>query len=224
MKITNQRIIPSLFFVLIIVIIGLWIGLGNGIHKTPVPNPGSQNTTVTTVLPVQTPSCPDYRYPIPAGGDVYLGERCLNVSAGVSSGQEISWYKNQWNTGNDTPDARRIVHDAQSFYVNLDEFLVFGGNWYVGTTDQVAFEVRNVTRDILPGSSTQNMNVKMIVMNTSGDYGKFDVGVWAIMNSSNKIDYARVWVVLEESPGIPKEPGQNPPPAGYGWQSNRIQA
>jgi hypothetical protein len=209
MKITNQQIIPSLFFVFIIVVIGLWIGLGNNVQKITVPDSGYQNTTVTTALPVQTPSCQDYQYPIQAGEDVYLGESCLNVSAGVSSGQVISWYKNGWNTGNDTPDARRIVHDAQNFYVNPDEFLVFGGIWYVGTTDQVAFVVRNVTHDILPGSSTQNMNVKMIVMNTSGDYGKFDVGVWAIMNSSNKIDYSRVWVVLEEPPGIPKKPGTN---------------
>ncbi|MEI7858081.1 MAG: DUF3821 domain-containing protein [Methanomicrobiales archaeon] len=164
---------------------------------------------VTIIPPAHPPSCQGYRYPIQAGGDVYVGESCLNVSAGISSGQVISWYKNGMNTGNDIPDARRIVQDAQNFYVNPDDFLVFGGIWYVGTTDQVAFVVRNVTSDILPGSSTQNMNVKMIVMNSSGDYGKFDVGVWAIINSTNKIDYSRVWVVLEESPGILGEPGTN---------------
>jgi len=198
MKITNQQIILSLFLVLIIVIIGLWIGSGNNVQITPVPDYGYQNTTVTTVLPIQTFSCHGNLYSIQSGGIVYPGEGCLNITAGVSSEQVISWYKNGRNSGNDTPDARRIVHDARSFYVNPDEYQGFEGNWYVGTTDMVAFVVRDVTLDTNSGSSGKEANAQTAAPGSSGDEGKFDVGVLKIINSTNKIDYARVWVELED--------------------------
>lgn len=99
-------------------------------------NPGA------TLTQVQTPSCNGNLPSVPAGGDVWLGERCLDVSSGVSSGQIISWYKKGRNVGNTTPDVSRIVYDSQKFSVNPDEFLGFEGNWYLGTTDKIAFVVR----------------------------------------------------------------------------------
>jgi tetratricopeptide (TPR) repeat protein len=105
----------------------------------PLGYPDHTGVGITTV---QTPSCRGYLPPVPAGGDVWLGESCLNVSAGVSSGQVISWYNNGRNAGNAPPDASRIVYDSQNFSVNPDEFLGFEGNWYLGTTDTIAFVVR----------------------------------------------------------------------------------
>jgi hypothetical protein len=204
MKITNQQIIPSLFLVIIIVIIGLWIGLGNNVQKIPVPDYGYPNTTVTTVLPVQTFSCHGNLYSIQSGGIVYLGEGCLNVTAAISSEQVISWYKNGRKTGNESPDARRIVHDARNFYVNPDEYQGFEGNWYVGTTDKVAFVVRDVTLDTKSVTSGKDANASTAATGSSGDEGMFDVSVLKIINSTNKIDYARVWVVLEDPPETQK--------------------
>lgn len=209
MKVLKQQIIPALFFILIIVTLGFWTGLGNSGEKISLPDYESRDTTSTTVMPVQYLSYQDYRYPVPAGGDVFLGERCLNITEGVSSGQIISWYKSGWNRGNDIPDAKQIVHDAGNFSVNSDEYLGFEGNWYVGITDKVAFVVRNGTLNVLSGSSYQNMNEKMVGMNPSGDTGKFDYGVLAIMNSTNQIDYTRYWVVLQEPTGILRDPGLN---------------
>ena len=109
-------------------------------NETEPGSSGYRNTPVTTITPIQTPSC-DNQFPVPAGGDIFLGERCLNVSAGVSSGQVISWYKNGRDTGNSTPDAQRIIDDSGNFFVNPADFLGFEGPWYVGTTDKVAFIV-----------------------------------------------------------------------------------
>ena len=53
---------------------------------------------------------------------MYIGESCLDVSAGVSSGRVISWHKNGWNAGNTTPDASRIVRDARNFFVDPENF------------------------------------------------------------------------------------------------------
>lgn len=94
------------------------------------------------VTPVQTPSCHSNLPLVPAGGNVWLGERCLDLSSVVSSGQVISWYKNGRNVENTTPDISRIVYDSQNFSVNPDEFLGFEGNWYLGNTDKIAFVVR----------------------------------------------------------------------------------
>jgi tetratricopeptide (TPR) repeat protein len=113
-------------------------------------DPRYGNNPRASVTPVQIQSCDSPLPPVPAGGDVYLGESCLNVSAVVSSGQVISWYKNNRNIGNDTPDERRIVYDSVNFFVNPDDFSGFEGNWYVGTTDKIAFVVKVPILDIDP--------------------------------------------------------------------------
>ncbi len=102
---------------------------------------GYRNNPGAAITPVRTESCDGYLPPVQPGGDVWIGESCLNVSAGVSSGQVISWYKNG-HPGSATPDASRIVRDARNFFADPGEFLGYEGTWYVGTTDNVAFVVR----------------------------------------------------------------------------------
>jgi hypothetical protein len=196
MKIQKKHIIPSLF-ILLVVVIGLWTGMNISDNKIPEPDPGYWNTTAATITSVQTPLCHGYLYPVETEGYVYLGEGCLNITAGVSSGQLISWYKNGRNSEKDRPDESRIVQDARNFYVNPDEFAGFEGPWYVGTTDKVAFIVNRDT------------NAQMTTPGSFEDSGKFDTGVLAIINSTNQIDYARVWVILEEPSGSERDPGTN---------------
>ncbi|MDO8872693.1 MAG: DUF3821 domain-containing protein [Methanoregula sp.] len=102
---------------------------------------GYRNNPGAAITPVRTESCDGYLPPVQPGGDVWIGESCLNVSTGVASGQVISWYKNG-HPGNATPDASRIVRDAQNFFADPGEFLGYEGTWYVGTMDKVAFVVR----------------------------------------------------------------------------------
>jgi tetratricopeptide (TPR) repeat protein len=102
---------------------------------------GYRNNPGSKITPARTQSCDSLLPPVPAGGDVWIGERCLNVSAAVSSGQAISWYNNG-HPGNATPDASRIVRDARNFSPDPAEFVGYEGTWYVGTTDTVAFVVR----------------------------------------------------------------------------------
>jgi tetratricopeptide (TPR) repeat protein len=104
-------------------------------------DPRYGNDPRAAVTPSPAPSCENPLPPVPAGGDVYVGESCLDVSAGVSSGQVVSWYKNGRITGNDTPDEQRIVEDAKHFFVNPGDFVGHEGNWYAGTTGTIAFVV-----------------------------------------------------------------------------------
>lgn len=116
-------------------------------------NPGA------AIDPACTHSCIGYGYVVPAGGDVYLGESCLDVSAAVSSGQVISWYSDGRRPGNGTPDATRIVNDAGIFFVNPDDFLGHEGPWYIGTTDSVAFVVKMPVLDMMSGNRTSPAGV-----------------------------------------------------------------
>lgn len=206
MKIQKQHIIPSLFFLLVIIIIGLWIGMDINDVKIHTTDVKSLNSSGVTFIPVSSLSCHGYLYPVETGGDVYLGEGCLNVTAVVSSGQVISWYKNGRKSGDDIVDASRIIHDARNFYVNPDEFLGFEGPWYVGTTDKVAFVVRDVTLDMISGSSGQNATSQITSAVSVTEAGEVDAGVLAIINSANNIDFTRVWVVLDEPSGNIRDP------------------
>ena len=118
-------------------------------RRAGVYDAGYRNKPGAAITPARTESCDGHLPPIQQGGDVWIGESCLNVSAGVSSGQVISWYKNG-HPGNATPDAKRIVRNALNFFADPGEFLGYEGTWYVGTTDKVAFVVR------VPILDTQN--------------------------------------------------------------------
>ncbi|MFA5221997.1 MAG: DUF3821 domain-containing protein, partial [Methanoregula sp.] len=119
-------------------------------------DPGCGNTPGVAPAPGQTQQCHGQSFPVPAGGDVYIGESCLNVSGAVSSGQVISWYNNTWGPGNDTPYATRIVLDAQNFFVNPADFVGFEGTWYTGNKDRIAFVVKVPTLHNLCMSQTRD--------------------------------------------------------------------
>ncbi len=130
-----------------------------------------------TTAPVK--SCDGFLPPVPAGGDVYIGESCLNVSAGVASGQVISWYKNG-PPGNTPPEVNRIVRDAQNFFVDPGEFLGYEGIWYVGTTDKVAFVIRIADlrlqpwdNSTLPSDAANQGKTAQVSFESSGLYYHF---------------------------------------------------
>lgn len=81
---------------------------------------------------------------VPQGGDVFLGEQNLDVTAigGNSSSVVVNWF----SPGNDivtsAPSAVRTV-STTSFYVSPSDFGQYLGNWYVAGTQTVAFVVRD---------------------------------------------------------------------------------
>ncbi len=161
--------------------------------------------TAVTKSPPQ--SCEGIRTPIPAGGDVYLGENCLNISAGVSSGEAISWYRDGRNATNTTPDAIRVVRDARNFFADPNDFLGYEGNWYVGTTEKVAFVIRIVDLRLQPrDNSTLPSNAGNQGTNAPISFassGKIDPGLQGTINATKDLDYVTAWVVLDEPSGIP---------------------
>jgi len=196
MKKTGIYIIVS-FFVILVIMTGVWTVQNGSVRTTSVPNTTAQNTSADSILPDPACTCTEISGPIPAGGDVFLGESCLNVSTGISSGESVSWYNNSHTPGADNPDARRLVRDARCFFVNPDEYLGFEGKWYDGSTGTVAFVVRDPILDY------------RLETKTPDHAGIFDEEVIAMLNSTNRIDSVRTWVELEEAPGMQREHGLN---------------
>lgn len=196
MKKTGIYIIVS-FFVILVIMTGVWTVQNGSVRTTSVPNTTAQNTSADSILPDPACTCTEISGPIPAGGDVFLGESCLNVSTRISSGESVSWYNNSHTPGVDRPNVRRLVRDARCFFVNPDEYLGFEGKWYAGSTGTVVFVVRDPILDYRHENKT-------------ADHAEiFDEEVIAMSNSTNRIDSVRIWVELEEAPGLRREHGLN---------------
>jgi PKD repeat protein len=67
---------------------------------------------------------------IPQGGDVFIGEQGLNVTAAVGGYAQIAWFMQGTNPNTDVPNAIYTIGDPSSFYVASSNFLTKTGTWY----------------------------------------------------------------------------------------------
>ena len=111
---------------------------------------------------------------IAAGGDVFIGEQNLDVSAAVASGSTIAWFASGTNPATDAPNYQINVGDATNFYVAPADFVGRTGNWYIGGTTTVAFSAVDPSLDIKVWDNNANKDVtgKQVV---SGTYVNFRV-------------------------------------------------
>jgi PGF-CTERM protein len=87
---------------------------------------------------------------IPAGGDVFIGEQGLDVSAGATA-TTLEWYASGSAPGTDAPNAQITITaaDAANFYVAPSTFVGRTGNWYnAGSYAAPAFVVYDPTIDV----------------------------------------------------------------------------
>lgn len=182
---------------------------------------GYRNNPGAAIPPARTESCDGSLPPVQPGGDVWIGESCLNVSAVVSSGQVISWYKNG-HPGNATSDAIRIVYDARNFFADPGEYLGYEGTWYVGTTDTVAFVVRVTDVRVPPwdenstgpGPSGLDASAQTTALASIDGPGKIDNGLQGAIDATKNPDFVTAWVILDEPPGLPNVPPADLTPSG----------
>jgi len=111
---------------------------------------------------------------IAAGGDVFIGEQGLDVSAAVASGSTIAWFASGTNPATDAPNYQINVGDATNFYVAPADFVGRTGNWYIGGTTTVAFSCVDPSLDIKVWDNNANKDVtgKQVV---SGEFLNFRV-------------------------------------------------
>jgi PGF-CTERM protein len=112
---------------------------------------------------------------IPAGGDVFIGEQGLDVSAGIPTvPTTIAWFASGTNPATDAPNYQITVTNNANFYVSPAEFVGRTGNWYLGGTTTVAFNAVDPDLNIKVWDNNANKDVtgKQVV---SGSYLNFRV-------------------------------------------------
>ena len=114
---------------------------------------------------------------IPLGGDVFIGEQGLDVSACVASNAQLAWFASGTNPNTDAPNYQINVGDATSFYVAPATFVGRTGNWYSawgGGAAAVAFTVVDPSMDIKVWDNNANKDVTGKSV-TAGDFLNFRV-------------------------------------------------
>jgi len=220
MKISKQQIVVLFLVISIAVVIGIWIESSNNIPVSSKTNFVNQNNSAITVTPSAS-SCQEYIRTIPAGGDVYVGEKCLDVSASVSSGEVVAWYNQDQIAGKNSPDSVQPIGDARNFFVDPDIFLGHEGPWYVGTTKRVAFVVKVPILDsqsgkVAPtnyGPYTEDANTQIKPLGSFEGSDKIESSLWDTLNSTTRIDSVRAWVIVKEPADMNIPPVSNLSPA-----------
>jgi PGF-CTERM protein len=87
---------------------------------------------------------------IAQGGDVFIGEEGLDVTAAVGGFPQIAWFASGTVPATDTPNYIIAVGTPASFYVAPADFVGRTGNWYRwnGANQGVAFNVVDPNMDI----------------------------------------------------------------------------
>lgn len=168
---------------------------GTGLQTVPV-EPMAKATTIPTAVPdkkvtqkvTAKPTIvsgdPEKWMPsssttnkIPAGGEVFLGEKGLDVSAATGGASQIAWWQSGTNTDTEQPADIQQVTNAQSFYVSPDTFIGKTGNWYQWNgrvKGPLAFNIKepSLNLKIWDGSVNEDVTGKAIPV---GNYGNFVV-------------------------------------------------
>jgi PGF-CTERM protein len=114
---------------------------------------------------------------ISQGGDVFLGEKGLDVSAAVGNAKQIAWWQPGTNSETEQPADIETITDAKTFYISPDIFNGRTGIWYQwnGTVKGApAFNVKepSLSLRIWDSTSGEDISGKAIPV---GNYANFVV-------------------------------------------------
>ena len=114
---------------------------------------------------------------IASGGEIFIGEKGLDVSAATGSANQIAWWQPGTNTETEQPADIQQVTNAQTFYVSPDIFVGKTGNWYQwngSVKGTLAFSIKepSLNLKIWDGSTNKDATGKAIPV---GNYGNFVV-------------------------------------------------
>ena len=84
---------------------------------------------------------------IPPGGNVFLGEQGLNLTA-IPAGTTLAWYTGSQVVGRSAPAATITIGNNASFYVAPSDFATRTGNWYIGDSTEVGFVVTEPSQSV----------------------------------------------------------------------------
>lgn len=114
---------------------------------------------------------------ISVGGEVFLGEKDLDITAAIGSSTQIAWWQPGTNSQTEQPADIEQVTNAKAFYVSPDIFVGKTGNWYKwpkGNETELAFAIKEpaLNLKVWDGTANEDVTGKAIPV---GNYGNFVV-------------------------------------------------
>jgi PGF-CTERM protein len=143
---------------------------------------------------------------IAQGGDVFIGEEGLDVSAAVGAFNQVAWFASGTNPSTDTPNAVIAVGNPASFYVAPADFVGKTGNWYRwdggATRNQVAFNVvdPNIAIKIWDQNANKDVTGKSV---PAGNFENFRVetNIYSVTNRPNYLGEGFVNIRVKTADG-----------------------
>ena len=116
---------------------------------------------------------------VPQGGDVFIGEQGLDVSAAIGNATAVAWWQSGTNPSTDVPNKMIQVSNPADFYVAPSDFVGKTGNWYQLDANGksqgiVAFVVNDPSIDVKVWDQNSQKDVTGQSIPT-GDYLNFRV-------------------------------------------------
>ncbi|MGF3496042.1 MAG: MEMAR_RS02690 family S-layer glycoprotein [Methanolinea tarda] len=187
---------------------------------------------------------------VPQGGDVFIGEEGLDVSAAIGTATQVAWFASGNDPATSTPDYVLTVGTPTSFYVSPQTFVGKTGNWYqwAGTVGPVAFNVvdpaivvkvwdntagKDVSSKSVPPGNYLNFRIET---NTYSVTARGDAGTQGFVKVRVKTSDGAVYTSLFEttSASYPIDNMRptsdlwywrpNPPADGQGWNTGVLDA
>lgn len=143
---------------------------------TTTPTTGTPTPTPTpTIMPTPTPTPTPSINKVPAGGDVFIGEEGLDITAGLGSAAQIAYWAPGTSTA-DQPSSILTVGTPTNFYVSPQTFVGKTGPWYqwTGTKGPVAFNVVDPQISVKIWDNNGNKDVSGQTI-PAGDYLNFRI-------------------------------------------------
>ena len=187
---------------------------------------------------------------VPQGGDVFIGEEGLDVSAAIGTATQVAWFASGNDPATSTPDYVLTVGTPTSFYVSPQTFVGKTGNWYrwTGAIGPVAFNVvdpaivvkvwdntagKDVSGKSVPPGNYLNFRIET---NTYSVTARGDAGTQGFVKVRVKTSDGAVYTSLFEttSASYPIDNLRptsdlwywrpNPPADGQGWNTGVLDA
>jgi len=187
---------------------------------------------------------------VPQGGDVFIGEEGLDVSAAIGTATQVAWFASGNDPATSTPDYVLTVGTPTSFYVSPQTFVGKTGNWYrwTGAIGPVAFNVvdpaivvkvwdntagKDVSGKSVPPGNYLNFRIET---NTYSVTARGDAGTQGFVKVRVKTSDGAVYTSLFEttSASYPIDNMRptsdlwywrpNPPADGQGWNTGVLDA
>jgi hypothetical protein len=149
---------------------------------------------------------------IGAGGDVFIGEENLDVTAAVTAAN-IAWFASGTNPNTDTPNYIVAVGNPASFYVAPADFVGRTGNWYNwnGANVGVAINVVDPNIDIKVWDQNANKDVtgKQVPAGNVENF-RVETNTYSVVNRPNYAGEGFVNIKVKTSDGATYTALQNP--------------